>query len=86
MHPSILLNGCRGRMGAAIAAAEKIKVEEQDLNSWLMNEAMRSGQRPDKFAKELGKDIALEIHGAETELDKSIVEKLNDPLVHLIRN
>ena len=41
---------------AKIAEAEKIKVEEKDLNSWLMNEAMRSGQRPDKFAKELGKD------------------------------
>ncbi len=41
---------------ARIAEAEKIKVEEQDLNSWLMQEAMRSGQRAEKFAKELGKD------------------------------
>ena len=41
---------------ARIAEAETIKVEEKDLNGWLMNEAMRSGQRPDKFAKELGKD------------------------------
>jgi len=37
-------------------------------------------------SKELGKDIELEIHGAETELDKSIVEKLNDPLMHIVRN
>jgi trigger factor len=41
---------------ARIAEAEKIKVEEKDLNSWLMREAMRSGQRPDKLAKDLGKD------------------------------
>lgn len=41
---------------AKIAEAEKIKVDEKDLNSWLMREAMRSGQRPDKFAKDLGKD------------------------------
>ncbi|MBI2517747.1 MAG: trigger factor [Opitutae bacterium] len=41
---------------AKIAEAEKIKVDEQDLNSWLMREAMRSGQKPDKLAKELGKD------------------------------
>ena len=41
---------------ARIAEEEKIKVEEKDLNQWLMREAMRSGQRPDKFAKELGKD------------------------------
>lgn len=37
-------------------------------------------------AKELGKDIALEITGGETELDKSVVERIGDPLTHLIRN
>ena len=35
---------------------------------------------------ELGKEIALEITGAETELDKSLIEKLGDPLVHIVRN
>lgn len=34
----------------------------------------------------LGKDIALVIHGAQTELDKTIVEKIADPLMHLVRN
>ncbi len=38
------------------------------------------------MSKELGKDIALSIGGAETELDKSVVEKIGDPLMHLIRN
>jgi len=37
-------------------------------------------------SKELGKAIDLEIHGADTELDKSIVEKLSDPLMHIVRN
>lgn len=37
-------------------------------------------------SKELGKEIELVIHGAETELDKSVVEKIGDPLMHLIRN
>ncbi|RRW43378.1 chemotaxis protein CheA [Pseudomonas luteola] len=37
-------------------------------------------------SKELGKDIALEITGGETELDKTVVEKIGDPLTHLIRN
>jgi trigger factor len=41
---------------AKIAETEKIKVEEKDFNNWLMREAMRSGQRPDKLAKDLGKD------------------------------
>lgn len=37
-------------------------------------------------AKELGKEITLEITGGETELDKSVVERIGDPLTHLIRN
>ncbi|MEA3352833.1 MAG: chemotaxis protein CheA [Campylobacterota bacterium] len=37
-------------------------------------------------AKKLGKDIEFIIEGGETELDKSVVEKLSDPLVHMLRN
>ncbi|MFV1943607.1 chemotaxis protein CheA [Pseudomonas luteola] len=37
-------------------------------------------------SKELGKDIVLEISGGDTELDKTVVEKIGDPLTHLIRN
>lgn len=37
-------------------------------------------------AREIGKDIRLEISGAETELDKTVVEKISDPLTHLVRN
>jgi two-component system, chemotaxis family, sensor kinase CheA len=35
---------------------------------------------------ELGKEIELRTTGAETELDKTVIERLSDPLVHLIRN
>jgi two-component system chemotaxis sensor kinase CheA len=35
---------------------------------------------------ELGKEILLVTEGGETELDKTVIERLNDPLVHLIRN
>jgi len=38
------------------------------------------------LSRELGKSIELEITGEETELDKSIVEEIGDPLVHIIRN
>ncbi len=38
------------------------------------------------LASDLGKDIKLEIQGAETELDKSMVERISDPLMHLVRN
>lgn len=37
-------------------------------------------------ARELGKDIALVVNGEDTELDKSVVEKIADPLTHLVRN
>src|SRR5690606_9252358 len=37
-------------------------------------------------AQDLGKDIRLEISGADTELDKTLVEKIADPLTHLVRN
>ncbi|HEY5973499.1 MAG TPA: chemotaxis protein CheA, partial [Geobacteraceae bacterium] len=38
------------------------------------------------LAKELGKDVQLTTVGGETELDKTVIERLNDPFVHLIRN
>ena len=37
-------------------------------------------------SRQLGKDVELVLEGAETEVDKSILEELNDPLIHLVRN
>jgi two-component system chemotaxis sensor kinase CheA len=38
------------------------------------------------LARDLGKDVELTIEGAETELDKTVIDQLSDPLMHLIRN
>lgn len=38
------------------------------------------------LAKSLGKDIELTIEGQETELDRTVIDEIGDPLVHLIRN
>ncbi len=38
------------------------------------------------LSAELGKDIELEMHGAETELDRQVLEHVKDPLTHLVRN
>lgn len=35
---------------------------------------------------QLGKDIVLEMHGENTEVDKTVIEQLGDPLTHMIRN
>lgn len=37
-------------------------------------------------ARELGKDIELAVSGGETEIDKTMVERIADPLIHLVRN
>ena len=37
-------------------------------------------------SRDLGKDVALVIRGEDTELDKTVVEKIGDPLMHLVRN
>jgi two-component system chemotaxis sensor kinase CheA len=37
-------------------------------------------------SKDIGKDIGLDISGGDTELDKTVVEKIGDPLMHLVRN
>lgn len=38
------------------------------------------------LSKDLGKKILLETNGGDTELDKTIIEKIGDPLIHIIRN
>jgi len=38
------------------------------------------------LAAELGKEIELEMHGADTELDRQVLEQIKDPLTHMVRN
>ena len=38
------------------------------------------------LCKELGKQVNLQIKGGETELDKAVVERISDPLMHMVRN
>ena len=38
------------------------------------------------LARNLGKDVELQLSGEDTELDKTMIEDLNDPLIHLVRN
>ena len=76
------------------AIAEEVERLTRDLRDTALNIRMLPiGTTFGKFkrlvrdlSQELGKDIVLETSGAETELDKTVLEKLNDPLVHLIRN
>ena len=38
------------------------------------------------LSAELGKDIELEMHGADTELDRQVLERIKDPITHMVRN
>ena len=38
------------------------------------------------LSAELGKEIELEMHGADTELDRQVLERIKDPLTHMVRN
>ncbi|KAF6512201.1 Signal transduction histidine kinase CheA [Geobacillus stearothermophilus] len=39
-----------------------------------------------QLARELGKKVRLDVIGAETELDRTVIDEIGDPLVHLLRN
>ena len=38
------------------------------------------------LARQLGKEVELELEGEDTELDRTMIDDLTDPLVHLVRN
>ena len=75
------------------AAARLARLVEEVRDSALSLRMVQIGATFNKFQRvvhdmsvELKKDIRLEISGAETELDKTVVEKIGDPLTHLVRN
>ncbi|WP_349342689.1 chemotaxis protein CheA [Marinobacter sp. MMG032] len=66
---------------------EEIRDSSLDLRMVPIGETFQRFQRVVRdVSSELGKDIELLITGAETELDKTVVEKIADPLTHLVRN
>ncbi|BCG47791.1 Signal transduction histidine kinase CheA [Citrifermentans bremense] len=77
-----------------LAIAEEVERLTAELRDSALNIRMLPiGSTFSKFKRlvrdlsvELGKQIDMTTEGAETELDKTVIEKLNDPLVHLIRN
>jgi two-component system chemotaxis sensor kinase CheA len=80
------------------AEVAQVSEEVERLTSALRESAMNVRMMPirgtfEKFrrlvhdlARDLGKDVELTIEGADTELDKTVIDQLSDPLMHLIRN
>ncbi|MBM9614922.1 chemotaxis protein CheA [Desulfobulbus rhabdoformis] len=77
-----------------LAIAEEVERLTAELRDTSLNMRMLPiGTTFSKFKRlvrdlsnELNKKVDLKTTGAETEIDKTVIEKLNDPLVHLIRN
>lgn len=82
------------RQGTLIEANAQIsRLIEEIRNGTLQLRMVPIGETFSRFrrvvrdtAAELGKDVVFEIVGGETELDKSVVERIADPLMHLVRN
>jgi two-component system, chemotaxis family, sensor kinase CheA len=75
------------------AAANMARLVEEVRDSALTLRMVPIGETFNRFrrmvhdlARELGKEVELTVSGADTELDKSMVEQLSDPLMHLLRN
>ena len=90
------LNEVATRSGDADITAVAEQIER--LTSLLRDSSMNIRMLPirstfEKFrrlihdlARDLGKDVELTMDGTDTELDKTVIEQLSDPLMHLIRN
>ncbi|CAD5200443.1 chemotaxis protein CheA [Pseudomonas sp. FEN] len=84
----------RSGIGEMIEAASSLsRLVEEVRDSALTLRMVQIGATFNRFqrvvrdvSKELGKDIVLQVNGAETELDKTVVERIGDPLTHLVRN
>jgi two-component system, chemotaxis family, sensor kinase CheA len=87
----LMQKGKYDRLGESISTMSRLV--EEIRNSTLRMRMVHIGNTFSRFqrmvhdlSRDLGKEIELVISGAETELDKSMVEKINDPLMHLVRN
>lgn len=97
----LVISGAAMRMMVdrhGLSDVEEVAVSMNDLVSEIRDTALELrmvaiGETFSRFRRvvrdvsnELNKQIELKITGGETELDKTVVEKINDPLTHLIRN
>ena len=91
---SVNLIAHRARVVELTEATSKLAtLVEEVRDSALQLRMVRIGATFNRFqrvvhdvSRDLGKDVCLVINGEETELDKTVVEKIGDPLMHLVRN
>jgi two-component system chemotaxis sensor kinase CheA len=80
-----------GELSLALPELSKISRDLQELSlSLRMIPLQGTFQKMTRLVRDLSrkmnKSVAFEVHGEETELDKTVVDQLGDPLMHMIRN
>jgi two-component system chemotaxis sensor kinase CheA len=90
---SLMKNNFKALSDIAFISEEVDRIAEEIRESSMSMRMMPIGDVFGRFRRlvrdlsgKLGREATLVTSGAETELDKTMIEKLNDPLVHLIRN
>jgi two-component system chemotaxis sensor kinase CheA len=89
-----ILQGTMNQSGASSGAAQRLNLITSELQEGVMRTRMQPiGVVWNKLprvvrdlASEVGKQIEIQMEGAETELDKTIIEAIKDPLTHIVRN
>lgn len=87
-HPVIRANSALAELMESVGGlVEQIRDRALNMRMVPIGEVFQRFPRVVRdVCQELGKRIDLQISGADTELDKSMVEKLTDPLLHIVRN
>jgi two-component system, chemotaxis family, sensor kinase CheA len=89
-----ILQGTTSQSGARTGAAQRLNLITSELQEGVMRTRMQPiGVVWNKLprvvrdlAAEVGKQIEIQMDGAQTELDKTIIEAIKDPLTHIVRN
>jgi two-component system chemotaxis sensor kinase CheA len=89
-----IIQGTTSQSGASSGAAQRLNLITSELQEGVMRTRMQPiGVVWNKLprvvrdlASEVGKQIEIQMEGAETELDKTIIEAIKDPLTHIVRN
>jgi len=90
----ILQVGAAGKDAVFVSAAQRLNIITTELQEGVMKTRMRPiGSLWNKFPRVVrdlaiacGKEVRLEMNGTETELDRTILEAIKDPLTHIVRN
>ncbi len=85
------LNGSSGVLSLALPELSKISRDLQELGLSLRMVPMQGtfqkmARLVRDLARKMDKPVELTLHGEETELDKTVVDQLGDPLMHMVRN